>query len=536
MKKEQLLDNSKKLLLGLIVYFILLIPQAFSLLNGQNKKNSLGDAEDADFLFKYQNYRDAIPIYLELHDKTPDNYLYNYRLGICYLNSNLNKAQALKYLKNCHVKNKNDLELNFMLGRAFHLNLQLDSAVFYYNKFREFSGKKKNNLIKADQGIKQAENAKELIKRPVKVHFTNLGPNVNTEYPDYVPWVTSDERKVFFTSRRKDLHAREIETDGYFASDIYYAEFINSKWEKAKILPGSGINTNLDEEIVGMRPDGDELIIYKDHIKDYGDLYYSLRHHNNYTVPKKYEPKINAELEFSGSISEDDQTLFFVRKSNLKNNNQDIYYCRRLPNGKWGLPTSAGEKINTNFNEDFPYLAMDGKTLYFSSEGHNSMGGFDLFKCIWDNETNTFSEPENLGYPINTSDDEKNISILPDNRAGYISAVRKEGIGDLDIYRIKFEEKEDPITIIKVDVVYSDSNSCSNYNTWIKIQRKNDKKIIGQYKPDQITGKCIFALTPGKYDVFIESEDYESIYESIDIPEVAATAHEEKKKYLLKKY
>ena len=514
---------------------ILLILLSTLITYSQPKKNTSVEPEDADFLFKYQNYKDAISIYLQLLRSDPDNYLYNYRLGICYLNTHLNKSQAVKYFKACTTNPKADDNLWFMLGKAFHINHQFDSALTYYNIYKEIASKKKTDKDKVELAIQQANNAKQLIINPVKVSFTNLGPNVNSEYPDYFPWVTADEKKLFFTSRRKGVHAHEIETDGYYSSDIFMSEDINGKWEKVKNLPGPGINTNLDEEIVGMRPDGEELIIYKDHIKEFGDLYYSLKLSANFGRLEKYGPQINAELEYSGSIAEDDQTFFFVRKSNLINSNQDIFYSRRLPNGKWGLPISAGPVINTSYNEDFPYLSMDGKTLYFSSEGHNSMGGYDLFKCEWNNENNAFGEPVNLGFPVNTADDERNIAILPDNRAGYISTSRKDGLGDLDIYRVKFEDHEQPYTFIRLNITYSDSNYCSNYHTNISITKKNEGKILSKYKPNSITGCSLLALTPGSYDIYIESEGYGKLKDTIEISDIGAIQHEERKNFTLQK-
>ncbi|MFN6039138.1 MAG: hypothetical protein ACK452_11775 [Bacteroidota bacterium] len=510
---------------------------SFFALLSQPKKTNFASEEDAEFLFKYQNYKDAISIYHQLLKKEPENYTYNYKIGFCYLNTYINKGEALKYFKFCfnHPKSKGDNSLIYLIARSYHLNYVLDSAIVFYKKYADLNEKNNFEKSKAELGMMQIESAKELIKSPLKISFQNLGSDVNTEFPDYIPWVSTDEKKLFFTSRRKGIHSKEIETDGYYSSDIFFSEDINGKWEKVKNLPGPGINSSLDEELVGIRPDGDELIIYKDLIDQFGDLYYSVKLSTNYTRPEKYGQNVNGGLEFSGSISSDDKYFFFVRKSEGKNGNQDIYVCKKLPNGGWGIPISAGEKINTKYDEDFPFLAANGKTLYFSSQGHNSMGGFDLFRSEWDETSNTFSEPVNLGYPLNTTDDEKNISLLPDERAGYISACRKDGLGDLDIYRIKFEDHEGPYTFINLKIQYSDSNVCSNYLTTVSLSKKGEKKLIGKYKTDQIKGNCILALSSGVYNITVESEGYEDLNETIEISDIGATQHEEKRKFTLQK-
>ncbi|MFN5460926.1 MAG: hypothetical protein ACK5AY_13525 [Bacteroidota bacterium] len=523
---------------GLISFlFYSLFSTITVLLHGQTKKIIAPEAEDADFLFKYQNYRDAIPIYLQLLEKNPKNYIFNYRLGFCYLNTNINKPHALPYLRNCVKSVKLFPDIWQLLGRAYHLNNQFDSAIYCYKKHIDLNIKASNekDRLKVDVAIRQAENAKSIYANPVKVHFYNMGTNINTEFPDYIPWVTSDEKRLYFTSRRKSLLSREIETDGYFSSDIYVSEDINGKWEKSKLLIGPGINSALDEELVGMRPDGEELIIYKDHIKDYGDLYFSLKNNNNFRLPEKYGNQINGEIEYSGSISEDDELFFFVRKTKSKNSNQDIYFCKKLPNGSWGLPISAGPEINTELNEDYPFLSMDGKTFYFSSEGHNSMGGYDLFKCQWNPDSNRFSNVVNLGYPLNTADDEKNISILPDNRAGYISAWRKDGMGDLDVYRVKFDESEMPYVFINAKVIYDDSTQCVKSNAKIYVTTKPEKKVLGVYKPHSIHGNFILALVPGSYEIHIENEGYENYTELLQISDIGATQHEESKTFKLQK-
>jgi tetratricopeptide (TPR) repeat protein len=496
------------------------------------KVQKVYEPADAEEHFNHHNYLMAIPIYLQLLKADPKNVTYNYNLGICYLNTYVNKPAAIQYFDAASKDAKANVDVWYYLGKSYHLQHKFDDAIKCYTKYKDLHPKHKEIVEKAELAIDQCNNAKQLIKIPVHVSFTNLGPEVNSEFPDYYPWVTMDESAIFFTSRRKGGHTTMVESDGYYSSDIFMCVAVDGKWEKAKNLPGAGINTALDEEVVGIRPDGLELIIYVDHIKDYGDLYASVKKGASYGKPEKYNANVNGEEEFSGSITEDDQTLFFVRKGKEGLGGNDIYMCKRLPNGQWAMPQNLGPNINTKYNEDFPYLSMDGKTLYFASEGHSSMGGFDIFKATWDVENNTWSKPINLGYPVNTADDERNISILPDNRAGYMCAYRKEGMGDLDIYRVKFEDEEQKFSIYRGQIIRSDSAKTDLACIITAVNKKTKQEHTFSPSP---TGKYIMAFQPGVYDISISSEGYEPVADNIVVFEVGGDRPEILKDYTLKK-
>lgn len=211
----------------------------------------------------------------------------------------------------------------------------------------------------------------------------------------------------------------------------------------------------------------------------------------------------------------------------------DIYMAKKLPSGEWAEPQKLPNNINTPYNEEFPYLTTDGKTLYFSSEGHNSMGGFDLFKTIWNVETNTWSDPINLGYPINTTDDDKSISISADNTVGYISASRSSGYGDLDIYRIKFKQANEKIIIYKGGITLSDSSKKQNdiIATITAIEKSTKEEY--SFAPQPTTGKFILALPEGHYEITVSADGYKEIQDKLNVTDVGTSDIERKKDYLL---
>ncbi len=492
------------------------------------------EPEDANEFFKYNNYIMAMPIYKALIRKDPSNPEYNYRLGICYIETRINRLEAIPFLERVSKDPQCPPDTWFYLGKAYLISNQLDKAIAAYEKYKTLVTKDKSEMDITDHQIEMCENAKELRAKPVNVKFTNLGPEINTVYPDYFPWVTNDEQLLFFTSRRKGGHTTQQEGDGYYSSDLYVSavNLTVGKWEKAKNL-GTTINTNLDEEIVGISPDGKELVVYIDHIDQVEDLYTTTKKGNNYLKLEPMSENVNKEKEYSGSIAntENGQVLFFVRKDKTCIGLTDIFMSRRLPTGEWGPAFNLGPNINTKYKEDFPWLSKDGKTLYFSSEGHNSMGGFDIFKSVWDDDLQFFGPAQNLGYPVNTTDDEQQITILPDNRAGYLSAVRPEGLGDLDIYRIKFEDEEQPFNLVLGKIIPADSAKVKLVATIIAEDEKTHEQLV--FKPTSSSGRFVMALHPGKYKITIDCEGYKKVSEDLVVFDIGTPPYKETQKDFL---
>ncbi|MGZ3904464.1 MAG: tetratricopeptide repeat protein [Bacteroidia bacterium] len=519
------------------IIVIALMLQAF---NGFSQARAAGpkwEPEDAEEHFKQHNFIMALPMFKELVKREPENMDYNYKLGYCYLNTFIDKTAAVPYFEKVVKDPKCKNEYWMLMGRAYHLANKFDAAIKAYSKYKELIAKDKNvkETERADHLIDQCHNAQQLTKYPIKVTFTNAGPDVNSEFPDYYPWITWDEQQLFFTSRRKGGHTMQVESDGYYSSDCFMSAVLDGKWDKAKNV-GNFINTNLDEQIVGIKPDGNELVVYVDHITEVEDLYISKKKLNGYSKLEKFSENVNNQKEYSGSIfeTEDGPILYFVRNDKTSLGETDIYTARLLPNGQWGLPKNMGPNINTKYREDFPWLSADGKTFYFSSEGHSSMGGFDLFKCVWDEFDKEWSKPINLGYPLNTSDDERQISILPDNRAGYMSALRPGGLGGLDIYRVKFEDNDQKFSVFRGKITRSDS--LVKKDTEATITALNTKTNEEQtFIPNKINGRYIMALLPGNYKVKIQVEGYKDIDENIVVFEFGVARPETVKNYVVMK-
>jgi len=513
-----------------ILILILISLKVFSQANGTQ-----ATIDDADEHFSHKNYLMAMPIYRVELKKDKNNSKIKYKLGLCFLNTKISRQDAITYLEDYTKDPKCEEEAWIALGRAYHLNNKLEEAIGAFEKFAQLKPKRQNEVARL---IQQCKNAQKLINDPTNVTFQNLGKEINSEDPDYYPFVNANETFLAFTSRRKEnVGGKKVEVDGYHSSDVYYSKVENGKWTKT-VNAGKNLNSALDEQVVGLKSDGLEMYFYLDHIDKFGDLYTTKRADlsADFPKPKICDPIINEKVETSGCLNEDGSIMIFARREKVTSES-DLYMCRKLPNGKWSLAQKLPETINTEYNEDFPYLGNDGKTLYFASEGHNSMGGYDLFKTTWNPETNTYTKPQNLGYPVNSTDDDRNICVTPDNRVAYVSAFRPGGFGDFDIYRIKFNDNEQISKIYTGKVFLGDSTSSKqpkNYAVQIIATNKARNEEY-TFAPNSKTGRYVINLPAGTFKIFISAAGYENFAEEMIISDIGKIEMEKNKNFVLKK-
>ncbi len=486
------------------------------------------DPRDASGYFKDGNYLAAMKGYKELIKSDPKNIEYHYKLGMCYLNSNVNKADAVEYFEWVTKQPKCDNEVWYELGKAYHYANKFNSAITAFNKFKEKANPA--DKIKADKEIEECNNGIQLVKYPVNVSFENLGKLVNTPYPDYYPFVSQDESMLVFTTRRPGGPSQDPEIDGYYSSDIYISHAVNGVWQKAKSI-GTQVNTPDDEEAVGLNPTANELVIYLDHIDELGDIYYSERKGNTFSRPIKYNDTINAGFETSGSVSPNGNELFFASMRAGGYGETDIYMTRKLPNGRWATPQNLGNKVNSPYKEDFPWLDVDECTLYFSSQGHSTMGDFDVFKSHWMNtDSNSWSAPQNLGFPVNTTGDDRCISFTSNHHVAYISRVHPDGFGDFDLYRIIFHDNQ-RYAIVRGRIITADSTKPVDATIAIMDPKNKDADPL-LFKATK-NGHYVMALMPGIYDMTIDSKGLPTYKDKLIIMDLSSFQPETVKDYIL---
>jgi outer membrane protein OmpA-like peptidoglycan-associated protein len=403
-----------------------------------------GDRNFKDGLGTYPMARDH---YLFAYQYNPENAALNYKLGICYLYTD-DKYEAIDYLDRAFALDPEvSSDIHLQLGRAYQLVLEFDKAMEQYNihssqmepeERQEFSG----ILAKL---FEECINGKSLSHNPVRVIIQPLGDEVNSKYDDYNPMFAFEDSAMFFTSRRPFGKAKRNRIDNKYNEDIYLASYEGGLFQEASRFD-KPFNTDNNDAVVGVSAEGNTLILYRGAIQG-GDIQLSTYRSdkNKWTRPKSMTGRLTSkDGETSACFSPDGKELYYVsRNSKLTRGGKDILYSRLDDKGKWSKPMNAGVSINTPYDEEGVFISPDNRYLYFASKGHNSMGGFDIFRSER-NENGRWSDPENMGYPLNTPDDE--VFFITDRTGshGYYSAIREGGNGARDICKVVFlgSEKE----------------------------------------------------------------------------------------------
>lgn len=463
-----------------------------------------------------EEYHQALPYFLEAWKMDTTDYKLAFNIARCYFHIG-HELNAFPYLDNAKVGIKDPI-LTFYYARCFHLQHKFEVAIALYRQYQQTLDPDEPEYFEMHQYIANCKNAVELVKTPVKVKIRNLGPVINSPYPDYVPVISADETEMLFTSRRPNTTGgeRDLE-DGFFYEDIYQSSRINDTLWSEPVDIGNGINTESHDACVALSPDGMELIMYRHSGTDGGDLYVSILKGEVWEKPKRLGTTINTPFwEPSASISSDEKAIFFTsnRKGGL--GGTDIYMVRMKDNGDYGPAILLGPAINTPQDEDAPFIHADGKTLYFSSKGHKSMGGYDIFYCTIDIETGEIlTTPQNIGYPINTADDDVFFVWSADGKRAYFSSVRDGGYGDKDIYVLERESApKAPTVLFKGQIVACEDKH--PVTATIFVTDLHTQKIVGVYNSNSFTGKYTISLPAGKnYGISVEASGY--LFESKNI-------------------
>ena len=376
----------------------------------------------------------------------------NYKMGICFLNST-QKFKALPYLEFANKFNTDGErfeDMDLYLGQAYQLASEWDKAIEHYKAYKATLGENdKAQRFYLNKKIRECVTGKELYTNPDRVWIDNLGENINSKYPDFGPVISADNRVLFFTSRRPGGVGDITDETGYNMEDIYYSEReFGGEWQPAKNI-GPPINTESHDATIGIAPDGKSLFVYKSVSRKDGNITIAKQNDDGtWSETTELGDAINTKNhESAATLSFDEKTLFFVSDRPGGLGGHDIYMSTWDEEKKdWGEAKNLGPTINTKFEEKGVFFHPDNKSLYFSSEGHNTMGGLDIFKTEYDAETGEWSKPENIGAPINTPDDDVYFVVSGNERYAYYSSFREGGFGEKDIYQITFlGPKKDPL-------------------------------------------------------------------------------------------
>ncbi|MGE0771423.1 MAG: OmpA family protein [Cyclobacteriaceae bacterium] len=441
-----------RILIFLAVFF--LIPRiAFA--QEQDREQSKLYMEQAQLIMEAtQAMDDARDLMVTAANFDTTNISANFEAGHMHLQTIGKELAAQFFLRIYRQDPDYRFDLEYWIGRSYQYGLDFERAIDFYNRYRQkltarptYRGRDKVEMAEVERRIAECENGKRYVASPKNYSIVNLGSRVNSEFEDFAPVLDATENELVFTSRRRDGNLNEnVADDNKPYEDIYTATKSGSDWQSAKNI-GSKVNTVYHESALSLSPDGKTLFIYND--VNGGDIMFCTKQTDGTWSPPIPLPGIinSSYKETSVSITEDGNTLYFASDRPGGSGGFDIYSCTKDSKGAWSRTRNLGPTINTPLDDDSPFIDYDGKTLYFSSQGRDGMGGFDIYTSTLINaEANQWSEPENLGYPINTPDDDIFYVSTKDGDRGYYSSIREDGLGYSDIYLITApDETKEPV-------------------------------------------------------------------------------------------
>jgi len=422
-------------------------------------------------------YEAALAKYLDAYNFNPDNDYLNFHLGHIYYALHHPHDAEKYYEKAIKLNSSLREQVLYELATSYHQDGDWDGAISHYKEYKTFlkeGGHKHLNMHSKDVAhevkwvdlcIKQCETGKVISHDTVPIIFENISPSINSKYPEYSAVVNHDEDLLVFVSRRpgnkgnSDTHGSAFEFE-----DVYTSRRDANGWSKAEHLHGD-VNSQAHEAPVWLSGDGNRLLLYynKSKSKDpkkQGDIYESDYVDGKWTDPSPVKGINSTWRETHASMSADGKTIYFTTNNPkwAKHGGLDIVKATyNDAEGKWNEPVDVGSKINTEWDEESPFIKPDGKTFYFSSQGHTSVGGFDFFRCEL-SENGTFSEPINMGIPLNTPFDDAFIYFSDDGKRVYFNSNRDGGFGSQDIYEgFILTEISFPVEVVMIDAETKDS-------------------------------------------------------------------------------
>ena len=471
---------------------------------------------DAESWILFEDYKEALPLYLQLLKIHPTNANFKYRVGQCYINTPGEKEKATGYLEDA-VKYINPkyregkfreegapYDALYYLANAYRINNQLDKALETYELFKKNLNPEVYDSNIVSLQIQSCHNARELIGKPLFIRENNLGSYINESSSEFNPVISNEEDLLFYSKSEA------------FYDAILYSAKVDGKWT-GPINMNELLKVDQDLFPTSLSKDGKDLYLYSS--ADYDGIIYTTHFENDTWSPLvKLNDNINTKFwESHATISHDNKKLFFTSNRRGTLGGLDIYVSKRDSSGNWGPAENLGPVINTAYNEESPFLSEDDKTLFFSSRGHFNMGGYDIFYSTLLDDV-TWSVPLNAGYPLNTTDDDVFFKPVREGYEGYLAIENPEGYGKQDIYRVEIFSDQHPRKFFVRGMVKV-ADLMSNINDSVRISARNVRdpnKTFIVYSNTQ-TGEYEFELPQGEYEITYEGDGGEKIVRNLDL-------------------
>lgn len=484
----------------------------------KDDKKKLKQAEE---LYMQDNFLRALRYFRDLSDKYPDDTYFKYKTGVCYLYKTDEREKAAEYLEYVEEAEPEFMEVKVHLGRAYHLLNRLDEALKIFEEYLKEAKPTEDEKAAVEHYIEQCLNAQELMQRELGLKIDNMGYPLSTEWSEYVPLISPDESVMIFTYRGKGSkgglmdETGKPDPQGEYFEDILISYKKDGEWTPTRSI-AENINTEGHDAAIALSFDGQKLLIFKSDKKKKEDIFISHLEGEDWSRPKQLKGEVNTKYwEGSATLASDGLTMYFASDRPGGFGGRDLYSAKLQPDNTWREVQNLGPTINTPYNEDAPFIHPNNQTLYFASEGHFGIGGYDIFYSELENDGN-WTEPENLGYPVNTTDDDRYYVVSADGSRGYLSSARTGGAGQHDVYIVTpgaFGEA--PVLALVIGEVKLDNRPIE---ATLRLSDAETNEPKGIFTSNAVTGKYTLAVVPGnKYKLAIEIEDEEPYIEYINV-------------------
>lgn len=463
------------------------------------RKSEVDSLDFAMFLYDEKMFEEACPLFEGILQNHPKEEFIKYSFAKCALYRSDKHEEAYLILTELYPKYNDIPEMRYDIALGALYNLRFDEADQYVDKFLSTKRLSLQDKRKADALKKNIAYARYYTANPTDAQISNMGPAINSPGNEYVPAITADDSLLIFTySGERSIGGRQNENllpdpKGFYMEDLYFSEKHQGQFQSAK--PIDSLNTNLPDAAISLSQDGRILFLYQDLDDGHGDIYYSEFDGEKYAKPKKMKGLNSYSWDGHCSLAPDGKTLYFSSERVGGFGGRDLYRAELQADSTWGNISNLGDSINTRFDEDAPFMHADGQTLFFSSKGRTSMGGYDIFRVRLNPADSSFGYAENLGWPINSTDDDIYFVLAADGKTGHYSSGRKGGQGLKDLYKVepRFSTPVGGLVLVKGVV----SDSLGPAVAQINIRNLSNGTEFGSSRSMKGNGKFLLTLPAG---------------------------------------
>lgn len=472
---------------------------------------------EAQRLFSVKAFEEAIPLFEKAFEEGATDPLAFYQAGHCYSRqADLNvQLQGIPWFEKAIATGKNLPPAVFFEAAQLHLkNEDVAAAMMRAGQYKEQTATDKKAQADAAKLIDVIQRATAFMSVPRNFVVRSFPGAVNTRFTEYNPVVSADESVLAYTALRPNTG--KTRSADKFIEEIYISYNQTGSWTEPRLV---SLASDYNVGTAGISADGQKMLVFMGGVTDPGNLFQISKSGEAWSKPTLINNLINSpQLESTASISPDGKTIYFASDRRGTLGGMDIWKMEQRPDGSWAAPVNLGAPVNTKDNEDAPFIHPDQKTLFFTSDGHTTMGGRDIF--IARLEGGRWSKPENMGYPVNTTANDNYFTLLADGRRAYFSSDRKGGKGAQDIYYLDMpaDASAIPLTMIKGKILHAETGKPIPTRMYV-VDNTSKKKVDFVYDPDPQTGQYLIILPPAKnYDIIIESEGFLPYTLNVNVP------------------